>query len=274
VLSISLGHGFPYGDVADCGTRLWVVTDANVDGDGATGRALAAQLAREFWDLRDRISPTAMSIDAALDAALATDGGPVVLADLADNPGGGAPGDSTFILRRVLERGLTRVVSGAYWDLGAVQVCREAGEGAMLDLRLGGKVGPTSGDPVDVRVTVRALRESHVQTGLGFRLGMGPTAWVEAAGGVHLVLCSTRSQVYGTDLFTGLGIDVTAAKFVIVKSTQHFHADFAPIASRVIHVDTPGAVTLGFDRIPFRVRDLDYWPRVADPYAIESARGR
>jgi microcystin degradation protein MlrC len=174
----------------------------------------------------------------------------------------------------VLERGLTRVVSGAYWDLGAVQVCREAGEGAMLDLRLGGKVGPTSGDPVDVRVTVRALRESHVQTGLGFRLGMGPTAWVEAAGGVHLVLCSTRSQVYGTDLFTGLGIDVTAAKFVIVKSTQHFHADFAPIASRVIHVDTPGAVTLGFDRIPFRVRDLDYWPRVADPYAIESARGR
>lgn len=271
VLSVSLGHGFPYGDVADCGARLWVVTDANVDVDGSRGRSLATSLGREFWQMREQVCATALPVDDAIDAAVATVGGPVVLADLADNPGGGAPGDSTFILRRVLERKLHGVVSGAYWDLGAVQVCREAGEGATLDLRVGGKVGIASGDPVDLRVKVRAIRDEHFQTGLGFRLAMGPSVWVEAANDVHLLLCSVRCQVYGTDLFTGIGIDLSAARIVVVKSTQHFEAEFGPIARRVIHVDTPGAVTLAFDRIPYRVRDLRYWPRDQDPHRSETA---
>lgn len=262
VLSISLGHGFPWGDVPESGAKLWVVTD----NDPAKAEQLAGQLGREFWSLREVTRGAHHSIDAALDAALAVEGGPVVLADVADNPGGGAPSDSTFILRRMLERGVGDAVLGFFWDVGAIQTCVEAGVGARFELRVGGKCGVASGQPVDLPVTVRVIRENHGQNGLGYAMPMGTTVWVEAPNGLHLVLCSVRNQVYGTDGFTALGLTLEDKKLVVVKSTQHFHAAFAPLAKQVLYVATPGAISPDFAAIEYRVRDLHYWPRVADPH--------
>lgn len=264
VLSVSLGHGFPWGDVPEAGAKLWVVTD----GDEALARSLAEQLGREFWALRDRIGPELMDIDTALDRALALDGGPAVLADIADNPGGGAPGDSTFVLRRIVQRGIGNAIVGALWDLGAVHICREAGVGAELDLRIGGKCGPASGDPLDLRVTVRAIVEEHSQSALGARERLGPCVWVEAANGCHVVLSSVRTQTYGTDAFTGLGLTLADKALIVVKSTQHFHAEFAPLAKAVLYVSSPGTMDLDFTRTPYVARSLDYWPRVADPHGF------
>ena len=263
VLSVSLGHGFPWGDVADSGAKLWVIAD----GDMAKARALAEQLAGEFWDLREATRPPSLGVEAALDRVLAAPHGPpVVLGDVADNPGGGAPGDSTFLLRRVLERGVPDVAIGAFWDLGAIQVCADAGVGAVIDLRVGGKCNPSSGDPVDVRVTVRAVKDEHGQTALDGGESLGRCVWVEAANGVHLLLASLRSQIYGTDAFTGIGITLADKRAIVVKSTQHFHAQFAPLASEVLYVSTPGALTLDFGSIDYKLRSPDYWPRVADPF--------
>ncbi len=269
VLSVSLGHGFPWGDVADSGARLWVVTDA----DMPAAKALAEQLGNAFWALREQTRSPVMDVDQALDRALLLDGGPVVLADVADNPGGGAPSDSTFVLRRLLERGIGNAVLGAFWDLGAVRLCADAGVGAVIDLRVGGKCGPASGAPVDLRVTVREVSLQHEQTSFGARMPMGPSVWVEAANGVHIVLCSVRGQVVGTDAFTGLGLTLPDKKLIVVKSSQHFHAAFAPLAREVLYVSTPGAIRPDFAHIDYRVRNLDYWPRVDDPWAAAPGIG-
>jgi microcystin degradation protein MlrC len=264
VLSVSLGHGFPWGDVPEAGARLWVVTD----GDHALASSVAARLGAAFWALRERIGAHVMGIDAALDAAgAAAAKGPAVLADVADNPGGGAAGDSTFILRRLVERGIGNTVVGALWDLGAIHVCKSAGEGARLDLRIGGKCGPASGLPVDLRVTVRAIVADHSQSALGTRERLGDCVWVEADNGVHILLASIRTQTYGLDAFTGMGITLADKDLVVVKSTQHFHAEFAPIARHILYVSTPGAMDFDFAAIPYRLRSPDYWPRVADPHA-------
>ena len=264
VLSVSLGHGFPWGDVTEAGAKLWVITD----NDAALARRLADQLGAEFWALREAIRPVALGIDEALDrvAAKAPGTAPMVLADVADNPGGGASGDSTFILRRVLERQLANVVLGCLWDPGAVLICLSAGVGATLDLRIGGKCGPASGQPLDLRVTVRAIVENHTQRALRSRERLGACVWVEAAHGVHIVLSSIRTQTYGTDAFTGLGCTLEDKSCIVVKSTQHFHAEFAPLASAVLYVSTPGAMNFDFAAIDYRRRSLDYWPRVADPH--------
>jgi microcystin degradation protein MlrC len=264
VLSVSLGHGFPWGDVPEAGAKIWVVTD----NDAEKARSLARQLGWEFWALREQTQPTAISVDAAIDQALRNASGPVVLADVADNPGGGAPGDSTFILQRLLERRVGNCVIGMFWDLGAIQICKDAGVGAVIDLRVGGKCGPTSGTPVDLRATVRTVRAAHSQSGLGARHPLGTAVWIETAEGLHLVLASVRSQVLGTDAFTGLGLRLDDKKLVIVKSTQHFHAQFAPIASDVLYVATAGAVNPDFANIKYRARSLCYWPRVADPHDL------
>jgi microcystin degradation protein MlrC len=131
VPSVSLGHGFPWADVADGGARLWVIAD----GDEAKAQALAEQLAKEFWSMREETRALHSSVDAALDRVRDAASGPIVIGDVADNPGGGAPGDSTFILRRILGRGIGQVAVGAFWDHGAIQICRDAGVGAVIDLR-------------------------------------------------------------------------------------------------------------------------------------------
>lgn len=265
VLSVSLTHGFPWGDVPDLGTKVLVYTDARQDQGAARGRVLAQRLAEEIFALRDALAPAYLGIDAALDAALAEPGagstrGPVVIADKSDNPGGGAAGDSTFILRRLVERGIDRSALGPLWDPLAVRIAFEAGVGARLPLRLGGKVGPMSGDPLDVDCSVRALGPDLVMTGLaGTPVPMGDCALVDA-GGVLVVLNTLRNQAMGTDLFTQLGVELEAQRIVVVKSSQHFRAAFDPIASKVLYADAPGSVSTDLRALPWRKLKRPRWP--------------
>ena len=176
ILAVSFGHGFPWGDVAEVGAKTLVVAD----GDEGKAAALAADLGARLWAMREETRPTAIGIDEAIDRALAVDGGPVVLADVSDNAGGGAPSDSTFILERLIARGVGDVASGLYWDPVAVRFCMEAGEGATLRLRIGGKCGPDSGDPVDLAVTVERIVTGAAQTFGAARNRIGDAVWVRA----------------------------------------------------------------------------------------------
>jgi microcystin degradation protein MlrC len=263
VLSVSFGHGFPWGDVPEAGAKVWVVTD----GDPALGERLAQALGQEIWDMRHQTAARPTRIAEAMDRLAAHTGGrPLVLADTADNAGGGAGSDSTFILQALVQRGIGQVALAPFWDQGALQVCAEAGVGTRLSLRVGGKLGPLSGDPVDLRVTVRALVEDHWQSGLGGHPApCGRSAWVRTDDGLDLVLISHRQQAFGTELFTGLGIDLTALRGIVVKSSQHFHAAFAPLATEVLYVESPGLLNTDFANVAYRHRSLDYWPRVEQP---------
>jgi microcystin degradation protein MlrC len=263
VLSVSLGHGFPWGDVADVGTKTLVVTDH----DPAGAAVLAATLGRELFALRGQTVPRFLGIDEALDRALEVDGGPVVLADVSDNAGGGAPGDSTFILRRILDRGISNVASASYWDPVAVRFCMEAGEGATFDLRIGGKSGVASGDPVDLRVTVKKLSDNLTQHFGSAVETLGTAAWV-SANGVDLILNTVRSQTFHPEAMTNLGLDPTTRKIVVVKSKQHFYAGFAPIAKEILYVSAPGALAPNYDRIPYTKLTRPYWPKVENPFAV------
>ncbi len=256
VLSISVSHGFAWGDVPEMGTKVIVYTD----GDQAKADALARQLADELIGLREALAVNYPSIDDSLDQALAFDGGPVVLADGADNPGGGAAGDSTFILRRMLERGIGNAAVGPMWDPVAVRIAFDAGVGARLMLRVGGKISPLSGDPLDLDCTVKALVRDMVMTGLANTpTALGDCALIETQG-IEIVLITLRNQAMGTDVFTGLGCDLAAKKIIVVKSSQHFYASFSKVAKHVIYAAAPGAVTLDLKTLPYRKARRPKWP--------------
>lgn len=256
VLSISLTHGFPWGDVPDMGTKLLVYTD----GRAAEGQALARRLADELIAMRDLLDPPWLDIDGAIDAALAAPPGLVVMADSADNPGGGAAGDSTFILRRLIERQIRSAALGPLWDPQAVRIAFEAGVGARLPLRLGGKVGPMSGDPLDAHCHVLALVPELVMSGLaGTPVALGDAALVQVDG-IELVLTSRRGQAMGTDLFTQLGCDLPRRRLVVVKSSQHFKAAFAPLAVLIVYASAPGSVTSDLRLLDYRHIQRPKWP--------------
>lgn len=262
ILSLSLAHGFPWGDHPRTGARMLAIAD----GDAALAQEVARELGQGLFALRHGIMRPYPDIAGALDRALAVESGPVVLADVSDNAGGGAPSDATFLLEAILERGMTDVTTGIYWDPVALRICREAGEGASLDLRLGGKCGPMSGRPLDLRVTVRKLAGGLTQRFGDLAAPLGEMAWLETAG-VDIVVNDLRTQTFHPEAFTALGIDLSAKRIVCVKSSQHFYAGFAPIASEVIHVATPGSITPDYAGIPYTKRAPDYWPRVEDPFA-------
>jgi len=256
VLSVSVAHGFAWGDVPEMGTKVLVYTD----GDQARADALARQLADELIAMREALAVRHPDIDAALDEALAFDGGPVLLADSADNPGGGAAGDSTFILRRMVERGIGQAAIGPLWDPVAVRIAFDAGVGARLRLRIGGKISPLSGEPIDLDCTVKALKADMVMTGLANTpTHLGACALV-AAQGIDIVLITLRNQAIGTDLFTQLDCDLAAQKIIVVKSSQHFYASFSRIARHVIYAAAPGAVTMDLTTLPYRKVRRPKWP--------------
>lgn len=263
VLSITLGHGFPWSDAPDTSASVVVYAD----GAPQKANALADELAREFFLHRGNVYDKLCSPEQALNRAIggvrrAQRSGPVVIADVADNAGGGAAGDSTFLLQAVISRGdHVRVALGMIWDPIAVQAARAAGVGTTLPLRIGGKMGPASGTPIDVVVTVTALADDPVQRGLDplvpERLGACAALRV---GCIDIVINSARQQVFSPDCFTVLGIDPATRDIVIVKSSQHFHAQFAPLAEDIIYCDPPGLLNSNLAALPYTRLRRPIWP--------------
>src|SRR5205814_10456236 len=124
---------------------------------------LARELGREFFAMREATQPPYVTLDAAM-ARVSSHNlpKPMVLADVSDNAGGGAASDSTFLLKALLDKKIKDAAVGMIWDPGAVKLAFEAGEGAELDIRLGGKLGPQSGAPIDARAKVLKVAKDVV----------------------------------------------------------------------------------------------------------------
>jgi len=260
VLSVSLGHGFAQGDVPEHGTRVLVVTD----NAKARGDALARELGDEVRGKRGIWYAPYLSIDDAIDAAYAEPKGPVVVADSSDNAGGGAASDNTNIIRRLLERGLTDAAVGPVWDPVAVELCHAAGVGATLALRFGGKTAATSGAPIDGEVTILGVVKNGIQMFGSAENWFGDGAGIRI-GGVDVALISHRTQALGTEIFTKVGIDLASKKYIGVKSTNHFHAAYAPIATKVLYCDGEGPSPLDARKYPYKKVRRTIWPHAELP---------
>lgn len=259
VLSVSLIHGFPWTDVAEVGAAVLVTTE----GPQPMLAAAVAALARKFFAARHETAGRRQSIAQVLDAVEAApsdpEGRPFVIADACDNAGGGAGSDSTFLLEEILARGLTGYAIGLIWDPVAVEFAVSAGVGAHLKLRLGGKTGPFAGRPLDVEARVAAVIEDMHQSGIGFHVPVGTAVALEIAGNT-VVACTIRGQIFSPTCFEELGISPSATRVLIVKSSQHFRDQFAPIAREILYCETPGLMTLAFDPNHYTSLRRPMWP--------------
>ena len=261
ILSLSFAHGFPWGDVPHLGAKVLAIAD----GDAGLAASTAEAWGERILALREVTRKRFDTPDEAINIALAAASGTTVVAETSDNAGGGAPSDCTAVLARMLARGVRDAAIGMFWDPIAVSFLREAGAGAVMPLRLGGKCGLMSGDPLDLMVRVHAVTERHVQCGLsGGRSEMGPAAWIEAEG-IHIIVASERQQVFHPDAFTGLGCTLHDKRLLVVKSSQHFYAGFAPLAREVRYCAAEAGILRDFAAIPYQRFTGRYWPKVENP---------
>lgn len=271
ILSASLVHGFPWGDVADAGTKVLVVAD----GAPALAAQTARELAQAFYRLRHALVPRLETMESLLEGMTAAaskstsnstskSASLCVLADVGDNPGGGAPCDHTVMLAALLRRPDLRSAMGMIWDPEAVQACLKAGVGAWLQLRVGGKAGPTSAQALVLDVMVRGVSEHHTQIVGSIIDPLGPAAWVRC-GSVDIVLISRRQQTLSPTGFTALGVPVQDLQLIGVKSSQHYYAEFSKLSTDCRIVETGAALSMDFARLPYRRRDKNFFPAVNDP---------
>ena len=263
ILSISVIHGFMAGDVPELGAKIIVVTD----GQQECGQKFAHGLGMELFELRGTTRPEFLDVSDALERALACERVPVVIADVWDNPGGGVPGDSTIILHEMLARRLKNSALATIWDPAAVRACFSAGEGAELRLRFGGKMSGGDGAPVDELVKIRKLKRNAEQSFGRSIVPMGDSVWIEIAG-IDVILNTVRSQVFNPDIFSNLGIDPTSKDLLVVKSTNHFHDAFEPIAAEIIYAAVEGPYPS--DPITNEYKNLirKIWPRQENPHGL------
>ena len=214
------------------------------------------ELARVAWAHRHEFVHTALPVKDAVAKALAAEGRPIVLADMADNTGGGAAGDGTEILRELLRVGAARrdgrLPLGCGGGAGVRQGRRRA---TRVTLDVGGKVDDRHGAPLRVTGTVRTLSDGRfvhrgpMLHGLPGRLGATAVLDVDD---VKVILISLRWQTLDPEMIRFVGVEPLCEKIVVVKSTIHYRAAFEPIASEIVEVDAPGLSSSNLARFAFR----------------------
>lgn len=262
ILSVSFAHGFPWADVPHGAAKMLVVAN----NDTKSAQNLSDKLAKEVWGMREAARPRFVEVQVALDEAIQVNGGPVVLSDGSDNPGGGSPSDSTHLLRALLDRGVTNIAAGLFWDPDVVEQCFQAGKGAEINVALGGRFGSISGDPLQIIIKVMALKQVATQSFGTSTNPMGRAVWIRVGDATDIVVNDIRTQTFHPDAFTQLAIDLTNKDIIVVKSSQHFRAGFEPIAAKIIAVTTPGTLNTDFASVPYKKRPRPWWPLDENPF--------
>jgi microcystin degradation protein MlrC len=252
-------HGFPHTDVPIVGAAVL----ATADGDAALARTAAQAVADEVWAMREPFRQDLPDAAEAVRLALAADNLPAIIAEASDNPGGGAPGDGTHLLRALLAADVAGTCFGFITDPQVAAQAHAAGEGATIPVRLGGKTDALHGAPIAASAVVRTLSDGRFRyttpMGAGRQEDLGAMARL-GIGNVDVLVSSVRRQTFDDEVFRLHGIDVRQQLIVALKSQQHFRAGFARVGGTIIRCDPPGLTTSNLAQLPYRRIPRPLWP--------------
>lgn len=265
-------HGFSQTDIPEAGVAVVAIAER----DRALAQRAARAVAAEIWARREafqvKFPRPAEAVAQAIRAA--ADGGPVIINEVSDNPGGGAPGDGTHLLRAMVAADLELSSFGTLYDPEVAEAAHRAGVGATLRVRLGGKHDRLHGDPLDLEVYVRTLADGKFRLttpmGRGWPMDLGKTAGLSCRG-LDIIVASRRTQVLDPGPFLLHGIDVTQCRIVGLKSSAHFRAGFEGLVRAIISTDPPGLSTSNLPSFPYQRLRRPIYP--LDPEAAYPPSG-
>jgi len=254
VFAVSINGGFASADIAEVGPTVLVTGQ----GDFAEHSAFAETIADDIWTKRHQVLNDYLSVEstAALAAAFEAGAGPLVIADYADNPGGGGYGDATNLLRALLDAGVADACFGPMVDREAVQALHSRKVGDRIHIALGGKTDARfGGEPLTLDAELVSISDGRF-IGDGPMIGglsgtFGPSA-VLRVDGIEILVVTIARQMLDLQQFRSFGIDPARKRVVALKSMQHFRAAFEPIAGKVIVCDSGALCTLHYERLPYR----------------------
>lgn len=267
ILAVTVATGFPWADVPGVGSSVIVVAD----GDKSLATSSARELASWIWENRERWYCPPMPVRTAIRDGEKCGRYPIILADHADNTGGGAPGDSTEILQTFFDLGLSDAVILYIVDPEVAQQAHAAGVGQRIKVHVGGKSAEIQGPPVLMDAEVMAISDGDFAYDgpmyAGLTGNMGCSAWLKQDG-VSVVVVTAAEQPLGPAFAKTLGIDCTKLKYIAVKSAAHFRSGFERFAGSIISVDAKAIHTHDFKQLRFQNRSRSVFPVEIPPRSL------
>ncbi|MDH3969962.1 MAG: MlrC C-terminal domain-containing protein, partial [Rhodospirillales bacterium] len=258
LLDVTPFGGFAYADVPQAGASVSACYDARREGEeaaSAAARAVAAAMGARRAAFRPDLPDASTGLRRALTESAR---GPVAVVEPADNPMSGGTGDTPGLFRALLAaRPEGPCVFAFFCDPGLVERARAAGQGASLDVALGGRLSDAFGPPVEVEARVERLTDGHfVNEGpmwAGQSVDLGATAVLRVKGPADLRVIVTSAPVSPNDpaYFKLHGIDPGKTRLVCAKAKNHFRAAFGGTFRAIVDVDTPGPATADLAALPF-----------------------
>jgi microcystin degradation protein MlrC len=267
IVNVSIVGGFAFADTPKNGLTVLVTTR----GDAPLAHQVAIDLVSYAWQERAAFTPTLTPLDDAVRLAKATSDdpalAPLLLADVADNPGGGGRGNTPFVLKALLQHEVQGAILGVVTDPDLVADAHVAGTGQALVARFNRAETTVYSEPFNAPARVLKL---HNGKGVGRRgqlagcsFDLGPCAALQI-GGVTVIVISKRHQCHEPMFFEMFGIDIARARVVVLKSRGHFRAAFDEFFSdaQIVSVDAPGLTSpilarFDFKKLPRPVIPLD-----------------
>lgn len=239
VLNISINAGFTLADIPFIGPSV-IVTG---DGDSHRYTEIGDELMDSIWQRKDEFSVTPLSAEDAVSYAKnrSYDGKPLVISDYSDNPGSGAYGDATNLLKVMIEADLQDAAFGAFCDEELAKYLCDTGVGKQVTCTLGGKYDSViGGGAIEVSGEVMFTGDGKYVGDAPMSIGNLGLSAVLRVGGIDILIISFKQQTIDVQMFNSNGVNLQAKKTVVVKSKQHFRAAYDPIASEVIFAESFG----------------------------------
>lgn len=256
VINVNIASGFPWSDIPDAGMGVVTV----VHKDRGLAERLTEELCQRLWDVRQEFLPNLTPIEEAVERAMRAEKGPVILADVADNPGDGTTEDSTGILRSLLHHGAKEVGFALIHDPEAVEQCIATGVGSQVTVDVGGK-DPAWGGPVTLTGTVKTISDGvfRPQGPLygGYEAGIGRTVVIDTKG-IEIIIAEQTYPPNDPEVFRRHGIEPSRKKILVVKTFKmHMEPNYRPFTEEIIEVDAPGQASPNMKRFN--------WTRIPRP---------
>ena len=258
VLNVCIFPAFPYADVQRAGSAVVAVTD----GDRRLAQSLCDQLGEKMYDMREQFLKPLTPIKEAVKIAIEAPEGPIILADVADNPGGGAPGDGTEILRELMRVKARNVGVAIIKDPEAVAEAVRVGVKGTIRMPIGAKTDTFHGEPVQVEGTVRTITDGrfiHKAMSVGVPADVGRTAVINVDG-IEIILTERSHAPNDPEIYRRNGIEPTDKKILVLKSRGHFRAAYEPFSKEIIEVDAPGLTSPNLSWFKYVKIPRPIWP--------------
>ena len=256
ILSISIIHGFSHADVPDMGTKILVITNNKP----LEAKTIAENIGKKLFNLRGKTHREYLSLDQCIEEIRLTDKCPIVVADIGDIPDGGAPGDSTILLKGIIDEGFRDVAIAYIKDPKSVALAIKSGEGSQIELSIGGKISKYSGNTLKLKVDIiKTFQDLYFKEDDGGNIIIGDVA-VVLYNDIYICLAKESIAALSSKHFTVMGIEPEKMKLLIVKSANNFYAGFEKIAKKTLYVDAGGLTSTNLSNYNYTQIKRPKWP--------------